>query len=454
MNCKAILTTAAAGAVLSVFSAVPAPEVSVSGMSQDSKGVATISYTLSAADAVVTLDIQTNATVSGETVWASIGGAAVSAATGDVWKKVEQGLRKITWDGATNWADGKIPSSGIRAVVTAWSVDNTPDYMVVDISAAAKPNTQRYYPAVDFLPGGLLGNPDYRTTSLVMRKILAKDVEWTMGSTALELQRSSNEKTHKVTLTNNYYIGVFEITGGQWGLIQTERVTPSYFNNNEYRAMRPVEQVCYNELRNAAGNSTEENPSHNWPNDPNPHSFLGLLCSKTGMKFDLPSEAQWEFAARGGNGDTKWGDGSGIRATIQDSSAEIEDSNLDNIGRYKKNAYKDGDLPPRDCEAEYGTAVVGSYAPNKYGLYDMSGNVFEFCLDWYEDEIDYEGMLNISPSDQSKMLSGNTGGARVIRGGCWYSVAAVCRPAWRGKTNANNRNSSYGFRVVCTAGLK
>ena len=63
-------------------------------------------------------------------------------------------------------------------------------------------------------------------------------------------------------------------------------------------------------------------------------------------------------------------------------------------------------------------------------------------------------MLNISPSDQSKMLSGNTGGARVIRGGCWYSAAAVCRPAWRGKTNANTRNASYGFRVVCTAGLK
>ena len=86
MNCKAILTTAAAGAVLSVFSAVPAPEVSVSGMSQDSKGVATISYTLSAADAVVTLDIETNATGN---VWASIGGAAVSSAQGDVWKKAQ-----------------------------------------------------------------------------------------------------------------------------------------------------------------------------------------------------------------------------------------------------------------------------------------------------------------------------------------------------------------------------
>ena len=202
MNYKSILTIAALGAALSLCASVPVPQVSAVSMSQNPNGEATIHYSLSSASAVITLDIQTNATGG---AWASIGGAAVSLAQGDVWKVVATGSHRIKWNGASCWADNKIPASGIRAVVTAWTLDNTPDYMVVDISDGAQPNTQRYYPSVDFLPGGLLANDDYRTTKLVMRKIMAKGVEWTMGSTTLETQRNdSREATHLVTLTNNY----------------------------------------------------------------------------------------------------------------------------------------------------------------------------------------------------------------------------------------------------------
>ena len=335
--------------------------------------------------------------------------------------------------------------------MTAWALDNTPDYMAVDISAAAQPNTQTYYPAADFVPGGVT-NSLYKTTKLLMRKITAKGVEWTMGSTTLETQnrQAAREATHQVSLTNNYYIGVFPVTQAQWDLIQPSRKAPSYFNNAADRAMRPVEQVCYNEIRNAA-NSTTANTAYDWPNDPNPSSFLGLLRTKTGLDFDLPSEAQWEFAARAGNGDTKWGDGSGIL----NSDA---DANLDLLGRYERNGGKvlNGSSyanPAQSCGAMNGTAIVGSYAPNAWGLYDMHGNVWEWCLDWYEDNIGaYGGAVNIDSSAPTKTLSGASSTWRVARGGSWFVAAGGCRPADRSR--GNNRDAYYGFCVVCTAGLQ
>jgi formylglycine-generating enzyme required for sulfatase activity len=196
--------------------------------------------------------------------------------------------------------------------------------MVVDISAGAKPNTQRYYPAVEFLPGGLFGRDEYRTTQIVMRKIMAKNVTWTMGSTSDETWRSTSgsEDTHRVMLTNNYYIGVFEVTQTQWSLIQSKREWPSNFKNIEYRAKRPVEKVSYNEIRNNSGDDNVANPDYDWPIAPNENSFLGLLRSQTGIDFDLPSETQWEFAARAGNGDAKWGDGSRIMNVNEDRNLD------------------------------------------------------------------------------------------------------------------------------------
>lgn len=453
MNCKAILTTAAAGAVLSVFSAVPAPEVSVSGMSQDSKGVATISYTLSAADAVVTLDIETNATGN---VWASIGGVAVSAAQGDVWKKVEIGTHTIKWDGASCWADHKIPANGIRAVVTAWALDNTPDYMAVDISAGAQPNTQTYYPAADFVPGGVT-NGLYKTTKLLMRKIMAKDVEWTMGSTTLETQnrQAAREATHQVTLTNNYYIGVYEVTQSQWSQVATNSTISANFTTEWF--MRPMEKVCYNEIRlkydsNAAA-TADEIANCSWPKKPNPSSFLGLLRSKTGLDFDLPSEAQWEFAARAGNGVGYWNDGSAILNTNPDDNLKL-------LGRYECNGGKvlSGTSyvsPAASCGVTNGTAIVGSYAPNAWGLYDMHGNVCEWCLDWYADDITaHGGKVNIDPATPANTLSDVSSANRVLRGGGWYNAAGNCRPAYRNYNTPTLRNSINGFRVLCSAGLQ
>ena len=421
MNIKQ--TAIAAGvAITSAAMHAAVPEVSVVTMAQASDRLVTITYTLADAPAVITLDVQTNV-------------------TGDVRPDL-------------SWPDHKIADGCARAVVTAWALDNTPDYMAVDVSAAAQPNTQTYYPAADFVPGGVT-NGLYKTTKLLMRKIMAKDVEWTMGSTTLETRRvATSEATHQVTLTNNYYIGVFPVTQAQWGLIQPSRTAPSFFDNAADRAMRPVERVCYNEIRlkdnSSAAATADEIANYSWPKEPNPSSFLGLLRSKTGLDFDLPSEAQWEFAARAGNGDTKWGDGSGILNADKDE-------NLDLLGRYKRNGgYVSGSIEPdSSCGVTNGTAIVGSYLPNDWGLYDTAGNLWEWCLDWYEDNINaHGGKVNIDPSAPAKTLSGASGEKRARRGGCWSTEARHCRPAFRAGYAPTAPDNIFGFRVLCSAGLR
>lgn len=460
MNIKK-LTAAALAATINAALTAAVPEISGVTMTQASDRLVTITYTLADAPAVVTVDVQTN--VTGD-VWASIGGEAVWNATGDVWKKVGDGVTEgnstsgtITWRPDHSWPDHKIANGGARAVVTAWALDNTPDYMAVDVSAAAQPDTQTYYPAADFVPGGVT-NGLYKTTMLLMRKVMAKDVKWTMGSTTLETKRTAaREGTHQVKLDGNYYIGVYEVTQAQWDLIQPSRLAPSYFNNAADRAMRPVECVCYNEIRNS-NNSITADVTYNWPADPNPNSFLGKLRTKSGLDFDLPSEAQWEFAARAGNGDTKWGDGSGIQNADKDE-------NLDLLGRYAQDGGKvqNGTSyanPAQSCGATNGTAIVGSYAPNAWGIYDMHGNVWEWCLDWYAEDITaHGGKVNIDPATPANTLPANTlsgasGTYRVNRGGSWNYTAGNCRPAFRDYGSPTTRIEYRGFRVLCSAGLR
>ena len=151
--------------------------------------------------------------------WASIGvwNVAPGVSSGsDAYRKVTgAGTHTITWRPYRSWpaADGtgSIAGGKIRAVVKAWALDNPPDYMVVDISEKAKPNTWRYYPDAESVPGGVTNNAAYRKTALLMRKILAKDVTWTMGSIG-EDGRNTNETSRVVALTNDYYMAVFETT--------------------------------------------------------------------------------------------------------------------------------------------------------------------------------------------------------------------------------------------------
>ena len=448
MNTKSIVVAMFVPAI-AAFAAVT-PEVSGVDMIQSSSSrLVTITYTLANAPAVVTLDIETNCVVDGETVWTSIGGQAVCNAQGAVWRKVVaddlngEGKAVITWRPDLSWPDHKIAAGGARAVVTAWALDNTPDYMVVDIFEGAAQNSQKYYPAADFLPGGLLSNDSYRTSAIVMRKIMAKGVPWTMGSPETESGRTSySERPHIVTLTNNYYIGVFEMTQAQWGCLPTNRKSPSCHTNMVGRSLRPVENVCFNEIR--LSNTATENLAYEWPADPNTASFLGLLRTRTGLDFDLPSDAQWEFAARAGNGTGKWGDG----------TAYTSDTNCTNLNHLGRNAYNGGKVfdgenytnSKYDCTVENGTAICGTYVPNSWGIYDMHGNVAEWCLDWYvHNNVSLGGAVNTTkPASEA---------ARVRRGAHCHNGASSCRLAARSSDAANTRYYQIGFRVVCRAGL-
>ncbi len=448
------LVIAAAFAAATANAAVPEVTSVTMAQSPMTREV-TIAYTMDNAPAVVTLDIQTNANGSS---WSSIGGENIWNATGDVWKKVETSSGTISWHPDLSWPDHRIAEGGARAVVTAWSLDNTPDYMVVDISAGAQQNSQRYYPAVEFLPGSELGqkgavtnNVEYKTTKVAMRKIMAKDVVWTSGGTKME---ASSDSTHEAQLTNNFYIGVFEVTQGQWAAIKGGAGL-AYFTNAAHRAERPMDSVSFNGVRLSPDRWRRD--GFEWPHAPNGSSFLGQLRTKTGLDFDLPSQAQWEFACRAGQGSGYWGDGSPLLGSDADA-------NLDKLGRYKSNGgYIDGTTAPdQSATVENGTAIVGSYAPNSWGLYDMHGNVGEMVLDGassLSQMTTLRGMVYV-PGDPS---GDNT--YRRVMGGNYRHTAVQCRP---GRLlplspesvgdiltkNVSQGYSQFGLRLACQAGLK
>ena len=274
-----------------------------------------------------------------------------------------------------------------------------------------------------------LDNDTCRTTELWLRYIPAGT--FMMGSPVDELESHINETQHKVTLTKPFYIGVFECTQRQWELVMGNR--PSYFNNDAYYTVRPVEQVSYDMIRGAG-----------WPE--NGHavdatSFMGVLRAKTGLTFDLPTEAQWEYACRAGT----------ITALNSNKNLEdsYEDANMAEVGRYFFNgtiytSVEGWTDPSQDCGTEYGTAKVGSYKPNAWGLYDMHGNVYEWCLDWYGG--------SYSPADATDPVGAATSPyyEHLLRSGGWYSRANNCRSATRISRGYDDYSShnDVGFRVV------
>ena len=404
---KTTLVTVIFETVLAVGAA---PIVSNVRLSQDAvTHDVTITYMMANAPAIVTLDIQTNGP-SG-------------------WDRKSPHPRAVS---------APVSLRSFVIVKSGSSPDNPPDYLVADVSSSATANTERYYPTIEYLPGGLLENSAYRTTKLVMRKVMAAGRSWTMGTGS-----TGEQAAHDVTLADNYYIGVFEMTQAQW--YQIAGYKNSCFTTEG--AMRPANYVCYNEIRCAGGN-TQTWAGGNWPNSPYTGSFLDKLRSRTGLDFDLPSEAQWEYACRAGHTAGEWG--TGIAIVSSDSDPNMP-------GRHKYNGgYRTGESvdPPSTIGPTNATAIVGSYAPNSWGLYDMHGNVFELCLDWYEDNIgSINGAVNIDQSNPNKTLAGLVAGTkRVRRGGSYHVGTNSSKPTARLGADPTTRAQQWGFRVACPAG--
>ena len=436
MKPNALLALAALCVSAAVCGGTPkVPVVSDVVMKQgDGSRRVTIAYKLTGAPAVVTLDVQTN---TADGAWVSIGADRFASAKGE-WAKLvaADGEYAISWRPDKSGMSGmKIAEGGARAVVKAWAVNAPPDYMVIDL-AATTDDRVRYYETEGLLPGGLLADESYRKTKLVMRRIHAKDVIWSMGAVAHGIT------PHSARLNADYYIGVFPVTQAQWKSVCGYWPPQAYFTTD--RDMRPLDMQSFSSIRDNTWNTNSLRTDSHYPKPPYEWSWLGYARKLTLVELDLPTEAQWEFACRADTAEATWNTGAAVTTDVTAVP-----------GRVKENGGGDGfsarNVPIPGASTKVGTATVGSHVPNAWGIHDMHGNCWEWCLDWYADDITaLDGAVNVS-ADGEHLADGTTAGeSRVCRGGsCWYTYT-MAYSSYRFKAPPNSMyNDVFGFRVVC-----
>jgi formylglycine-generating enzyme required for sulfatase activity len=220
---------------------------------------------------------------------------------------------------------------------------------------------------------------------------------FTMGSPDSEEGHFKDEgPQHRVTV-QGFYIGKYEVTQEQYQAVMG--TNPSEFNGNN----RPVERVSWNDAV----------------------EFCRKLSQMTGRKYRLPTEAEWEYACRAGT-TTPFAFG---------SSLSSDQANFNG-------GYPYGDAAEGVYQNK--TMSVGSFQPNAFGLYDMHGNVWEWCEDYYHSS--YVG----APTNGSAWLSGDSSD-RVLRGGSWSLYAPFLRSAFRNRNGSGIRDLNGGFRVVAVS---
>ena len=453
---------------------VSTPKATVTGFAQLADRTVVVTYSLANAPAVVTFTAETN----GPNGWVALEGRCFSSVSGDVFRRVDGEAGTFNWNVDRLGIDEAIASGNLRVKVTAWRLDDTPDYMVVSLASSVIPAADRvrYYTSTNELPGGLLGNREYRKSMVVMKRMHARGVRWMMGSPvgtpgrngADAYSGSLPETMHPVTLTNDYYIGVFPLTVAQMAAIYGPGESGITGGFPIDRAMRICDQVYYTKtfgypMRNS-----------NWPEPPAEGSVLAKLRAITAGvidDWDLPGEAQWEFAAKANQPIMHWGDGTPYK--FEGGYPYTTDYGLP--GRYRYNQADDWhkswndytNSPLRTAQGpENGPPIAGSYAPNAYGLYDMHGGIWEWCLDWYHPDItDLNGEVNANGPQQlngkvhkAKNANGEfvENWSRVMRGGDYKSNASVCRASFRKSAAPGYPGDSQegGARLCCRAGLR
>ena len=231
----------------------------------------------------------------------------------------------------------------------------------------------------------LNGIRTYTVNGVSFRMIEVQGGTFTMGSPDSDSEAEDGEKpAHSVTLSS-YSIGETEVTQALWKAVMGSN--PSYFKGDDL----PVETVSWNDVQ----------------------TFISKLNELTGANFRLPTEAEWEYAARGGN-----------------KSQDYKYSGSNTVGDV---AWYSGNSSSR-------THAVATKAPNELGIYDMSGNVWEWCQDWYDG---YAGTPQTDPQGP------DTGSRRVDRGGSWGNRAGGCRVAYRSGGNPGG-GIGLGLRLACS----
>ena len=414
--------------------AVAVPEVGQMQVSLTSDGCAKVSYVLSGEPGVVTFD----ATYADGT---AVADSNMTDVTGEVNCLVKKDVKSVF-----RW---KLPDAvaavakDVTVALRAWPTNCPPDYMVVCLSN--KSDRVRYYTSTARFPVPF-GDQLYKTSHLVMRKIPAAGVVWRMGSPDYETGRTAAmEGTRRVVLTHDYYLGVYPVTIGQYEYAKTltgfgssnpaSKLTYLDQDNVGLRNMQldwPRGQLSYGYLRGTSGNTagTEwDGVTPYWPR--NGHdtldskSLLGLMRANWGVSFDLPSEAEWEFACRAGT-----------------TSAYYTDVNPDGPANYVTNlawmaVNSVGPNYTNETLTAYIPHSVGTLVPNAYGLYDMLGGIWEFCADWYAPIATSAG-LTVDPMGAATWYStSETGkrdwvcGHRVRRGGSYATTGGSCRAGCR-----------------------
>ncbi|MBI5724058.1 MAG: formylglycine-generating enzyme family protein [Planctomycetes bacterium] len=269
-----------------------------------------------------------------------------------------------------------------------------------------------------------------------MRAVFIPAGTFAMGSPSRELVRDSDEIQHDVKLSKSYYIGAYPVTKGQFAQFVKD-------SGHKTKAEEDGFATTWN------GDMWVKTPGATWKNpgfdqgDDHPvvcvswndaTEFCAWLSKKSGKTVRLPTEAQWENACRAGTrtayyfGD-ETDDGKGYM------------NGLDNTAKQKFNVW--ATFPWEDGFLY--TSPVGKFKPNNWGLYDMHGNVWQWCSDW---DADYpaggEGQ-QASVTDPSGPVSGEL---RVFRGGSWISDPRACRSASRGRNLPNAKGGCIGFRVA------
>ena len=307
----------------------------------------------------------------------------------------ENGDHRVYWN---------MSKDGITSKTTTGSVSvsflRLARYYILDLSSGCDAESYSVS-CLDEPPNEGFTNEVYKTTKLVLKCVDAGS--FIMGD-------DQTDESHRVTLTKPFYMGLYEVTQKQWELVMG--TNPSYYTTDG--AMKPVEQVSYSMIRGSTKGA-------NWPasdavdgedEGDGDDSFLGRLRRRTGVKFDLPTEAQWEYTCRAGTTTTySFGDSAG-----------------NSVGIYYMWYHENNGASEKE---------VGLKLPNKWGFYDMHGNVLEWCLDRY-------GTLSYGTDPNGS----SSGSFRVARGGDFLSVKSYCTSSRRDYFDPSSSHVYTGFRLA------
>ena len=385
-----------------VISAFAAPVVTVTSAVQESEtNSVKVVYTLSE-PAIVTFDVRTNNV--------SIAEGQVWSVLGDINRKLSAGTHEFIWFPHTGWP-ANVSVGDCRIALVPWALDNPPDYMVVKLGLSSNVT---FHASAEAVPFGVASEAS-RRHQMVFRRIRAAGVHWRMG---VDGNITGREIPHYVTLTNDYYMGVYPVTCEQHNMF----LTP--YSNAALVGPKPDNQQSYETLRGVTS-------GHNWPTDGHAvasDSVIGTLRIHAGLDgLDLPTEAEWEFACRAGNSGS-WCFGNDV-------------SLLPLYAWYNYRYGRNAGMPP-----------VGLLQPNAFGLYDMHGTGFEWCLDWYS-----EGAAYCTAGAEVTAPTGpNTGSGRVIRGGSYAHDENYASSACRYQ-NGQSPGSPYTtiiYRLCCPANMR